>query len=213
MTINRKELLKIYIIYISLFIIINVVNRISLNLIDGATALLLSIVLIFITIMLYFVIVRRNSIIVYSIFNAIVAGGAISYYYSIKSVVPYNSFILIFGFTLMMLINYYFIIRTKRQYVFIRINIIISIMVIIAGIYIVVGNYLSLGSSLMFLSIFYLCFNISLLRYINKSENYIKILSFATILMFGGLIIAITGEDDLLEIGEGLWDNPYSKKK
>lgn len=106
------------------------------------------------------------------------------------------------------------LIRLNKYDLFIKINIIVTIVVMISCVYIWIYNSQSLVSSLMFFGIVYLFFNIALSKNIDKSENYIKILAFASLLMFLGLLyvalVAITQDDTMvIENREGF----YFKKR
>ncbi len=105
---ERKELLKVYGIYTALFALTTIINNISMTLIEGKIALATGIVWIVATSFVYFLLVREKEFlnIIYSIVNAIIAGIAMSSYYSIKSVTPCNPFLLVAIFMTIMLLNY-----------------------------------------------------------------------------------------------------------
>ncbi|MCC5909980.1 MAG: hypothetical protein JJT76_06035 [Clostridiaceae bacterium] len=215
---ETKDLLKVYCIYIVLFFITNIVNLMSITLIDGSIALFIGVIWIVATSLIYFFLIRRKEdlIIIYSTINAILAGIVISSYYSIKLVSPYNPLILMVIFAIIMLLNYKAFIKIERKELFVRINIIATVIVIIISVIIWIVKSMSLGSSLVFLNVIYLCFNIALFRAIDKESNYIRILGNASIIMFAGILFSVI---QALTEGEGMdiigdsWSGNFKKKK
>ncbi|MBF8984763.1 hypothetical protein IZY60_14565 [Lutibacter sp. B2] len=217
MTLDKKEPLKLYLFYFALIIIANITNTISITFVDGKVAFIISIIWMIITIIFYFIIKKNNKgLIVYSFLNAVVSGIAMSAYYSIKSVLPFNSlfFLIVFGFC--MFLNYTIINKTQNNELFIRINIITIILILIISNYIWITSSPTVGSGMVFFCIVYLCFNIALLRANNKDTNYTKIVGYASLIMFGGILLAVIvvlSEGDGMEIIDGDWRGKSKKKK
>jgi len=179
-------------------------------------AIISAVVWMVLTTIIYLIIRKKGTYnVVYSIVNSIMTGIAMSSYYSLTDITPYNSLLLMLVFTVITLVNYKVIVLIEKKELFVKVIIFIASIVMIGSIYIWVVYSLTLGSSLVFLFIIYLCFNISLLTVLIKKEQYIKILSFATFIMFGGILIAV-----IIALTEGdgvvIWDSSIfdgSKKK
>ncbi|QUH26186.1 hypothetical protein [Serpentinicella alkaliphila] len=215
---EKKELLKIYYIYIGLFALTNIVSSISITLIDGKKALITGIIWVIATILIYYFLISKKEslIIIYSTINAILTGVVISSYYSIKLASPYNPLILVVMFAISMLLNYKFLIKIKQKKTFIKNNIIATTIVIIISVIVWIVYSLSVGSSLLFMNVIYLCFNISLFRAIDKDYIYIRILGNASMLMFGGIlffVIQALTEGEGIDIFVDSWSENYNKKR
>lgn len=214
---KRNDMIKSYLYFILLFVIINISSRISVMAMNGIVALSLSAIWVVVTIALYFICIKKNSktmpIIFYSLSNAILGGIAISAYYSLKNVAPLSMVALVVVFGGLMLINYVLINVVKRKTIFTGINVIVSIIIMIASAYLWIMKDQSLGSSLTFQAVIYLCFSIALHFVVKKSYEWVRIIPIASLLMFGGLllvaIIAITEGDgiDAIDI-----DFPINRK-
>ncbi|NLL68487.1 MAG: hypothetical protein GX236_12495 [Clostridiaceae bacterium] len=200
---KRNELFKIYYIYIGLFVLTHIVNLISIRLIDGKIALITGVIWVVLTSIIYFFYIRKKDglVIIYSIINAIFAGIVMSSYYSIKSVSPYNPLILMVVFAVMMLSNFIVFRKIERKEIFARNNIIAAIILIIISVIIWISYDKPIGSSFVFLNAIYLCYNIALYRYTNKSQINIRILGSASVLMFAGILFFVI---QALSEGEGL---------
>lgn len=216
----RIDLLKPYLYFILLYVIINISNRVSIIAVQNKLAIIIAVLWMFVTIALYFLYMRKNNntniIILYSLSNAIIGGIAISSYYSLKNVVPYPTIALVFVFSGIMVINFCLINVVKRKILFTKINIVMTIILMISSICLWIEDYQSLGSSLVFLTVIYLCFSIALHQVVKRSLDWSSIIPISSLLMFGGLllvvIIAIT-EGDGLEVLDLDFDFPGDKKK
>ena len=121
-------------------------------------------------------------------------------------------------FTLIMLCNYTAFIKSKKKRILVRNTLISSIIVIISSSIIWMGYNKSVGSSLVFLAIIYLCFNIALFKDMDKGPSYIRILGKASVFMFAGvvfIVIQALTEGELLEMFEGVLpgDANHNKRK
>ncbi|NLK28711.1 MAG: hypothetical protein GX306_10280 [Clostridiales bacterium] len=115
-----------------------------------------------------------------------------------------------------MLLNYAIIINLKKRRSFIKYIIIATIIVIIIFSIIWTDTNKSLGSSLVFLSVIYLCFNLAIYRDIDKGPSYIRILGKASLFMFAGVIVTVIvalSEGELLDLFGGSYTGEKDKKK
>lgn len=216
----KLNLLIPYLYFTFLYLIINFSNRLSIIAVPGMLALVTSVIWMIVSIVLYFIYIRKNkgavTIVLYSLINSIVGGIAISAFYSMKNVTPYSTIILISVFTGLMVINFCFINLINRKLIFTRINMVLSIILIIFSFYLWTKSSVSLGSSLVFLSIIYLCFGIALHLVVKKSYDWSGIIPIASLIMFAGIllvvILAIT-EGDGLEIFDIDFSFSNNKKK
>ncbi|WP_018248403.1 hypothetical protein [Orenia marismortui] len=144
----------------------------------------------------------------YPIINAVIAGMTIASYYIIQSIEADILDCHIFGFILFMVFNYGIIIITSKRKQISLINIILSIIGGLAAIYLWTVISVSLGSHLLFLIIIYLCFFIALYLNKQKDSNYLTIVNFASVIMFGGvflLVLILITEGEGIEILDMSW--------
>lgn len=215
---EKKELLEIYSLYIIVFVIITFSNAISISLIKGGIALIVGILWMIATIALYFIIRKKDNkvIMVYSAINGIFAGITISAYYSLKNVQSFSVLLFTGVFVVFMAIHYILFNIIKRKDLFVRYNMLIAIIAVICSIYIIMEEKASIGSGVLFFAIIYLCFNVALRRTIKKGIKLIHTLSYASLLMFGGILlaaIALITDGDVLDVMEGSWLDDSKNKK
>jgi hypothetical protein len=215
---ERKDLATAYIYSFILFILLNIANKVSMAAVNGKIAIALAVIWMILSIVIYFVSIRKrkskSAVFLYSILNAVLGGVAISAYYSLKDVAPYRPILMVGVFGALMLANYLLLYISAFKSAFTIINIILSIAIFIAAVYIWIDKDRSLGSSLIFLSMVYLCFSISLHIVIRKDLSRSHLVALSSLLMFGGLffaVIVMLSEGDALEVLD--IDFPVSNRK
>ena len=215
MDLKRKILFKSFLLYLGLFILIQLSSVFSKRYLAEKSALTLAGIWLLLTIPIYILSKKIKYLnYVYSIFNAVIVGVAIGSYYSIKSVDLHNISFWLLGFCLAMLLSYQLIAISNRCKKISLINIILSLIGIATTIYLWVTIGPSMGSYLLFIMIIYLCFFISL--YFQADDfHYLDIVNFGSLLMFGGvflIIIIIITEGDGIEFLDMSWWKDGKKK-
>ncbi|PRX16936.1 hypothetical protein BX659_1581 [Orenia metallireducens] len=209
MELNRKALFKSFLLYLGLLILIELSSVFSKIYLSEKSVLTLAGIWMLLTIPIYILSKKIKYLnYTYSVFNALIAGVAIGSYYSFKAVNLDNIFFWIVGFCLAMVINHWLIVITNNYKKISLINIILSLIGMGLTIYLLITLNSSLGTYLLFLTVIYLCFFIAL--YLNKEEsfNYLDLVNFASLLMFGGvflIILIIITEGDGVEFLDMSW--------
>ncbi|TDX46349.1 hypothetical protein [Orenia marismortui] len=210
---NRKEnfLFKTFAFYIILFLLIQISLKLNLKYMTGRLTFIIAVAVVwmFLTIPGYIFSKKIKYIsYLYPIINAVITGMTIASYYIIQSIEVDILDCHIFGFILFMVFNYGIIIITSKRKQISLINIILSIIGSLATIYLWTVISVSLGSHLLFLIIIYLCFFIALYLNKQKDSNYLTIVNFASVIMFGGvflLVLILITEGDGIEILDMSW--------
>lgn len=217
MVLGEKDLKISFFMYTVLMLITQLSFKLSLTSIDGANALLISIIWMVLTIPMYFIFNKGNKLrYVYSILNSLIAGVAISSLYSYKSIEAYSIVGTIVIFSIAMYVNYRVMKMTKKQRLISHINIIISVLGIMISIYIWMVFNPMVGSCLTFSIIIYMCFNISIYMTKKQEESYIKVVSKGSLIMFGGVFLAVLTaitDGDGLDLLDASWWSDTRKKK
>jgi hypothetical protein len=199
---EKLDLIKIYLFYFILFVIIILINGLSIENVKGVHAIIIGCAWMIITILFYMLYLRKSgniyAIIAYAIFNALLSGVTISAYYSLKNVTPYKPEFIIQIFAALLIVNLCLTLLIRKRLVFSIINLVITIILLCASGYIWAEKDKTLGSSLFFMLVVYLCFGIAQLIVEKEVEARINLISISSLLMFGGILLVV-----LVAISEG----------
>lgn len=161
---------------------------------------------------------HKRTVIFYIIWNAVMAGVAISAYYLYEEIEMYNIISITLYYLVILLLNYlllYFLTNKQRAN---QLLLILSIVGIGVGCIIWFNGNLVRGSSIAFTSIITVCMNFSFKYYLHfdRKFDYMKLLKLSSMLMFGSIflvvIIAIS-EGDAIEMLDGSWESEGRKRK
>lgn len=206
---DKPGMIKMYLLYFLLFVMIGAANLLSVNLIDGRVAIAAGCVWMFLTVIIYMLYLRKSrnkyAIIIYAILNALISGITSSAYYSLKNVAPYRVELMILVFAGLLLANLALSLLIRKGLLFPIINLAVSIILLCAAGYIWGAKNKSLGSSLFFILIVYLCFTIAQLLVVKYHEAWINLISLSTLIMFGGIllvVLVVISDGDALELLE-----------
>lgn len=192
MVMRGKGLLKSFLEYIGLFIVIQLSLILGTTYVNGKVAFIIALIWMVITIPLYFI-SKKLAIFKYpySVLNAVIAALAISAFYLLKTVQLYNVFLGICGFVIFMMISYTFITITNRKMEISLVNMILCIGGIAVSIYIWIKGSPSVGSYLLFSIVIYLCFFISVFLRRKQESDHLEIVNIASLLMLFGVFLIV----------------------
>ncbi len=182
---------------------------------DYTSCIIMSVVWIFMTVMIYFVIKNQVLIILYSFFNALMAGMAMAIYYLKTDNFEYISVRAVIVILVLLCVN--FVVYTIANNYRSAAKWMLLFWIVICGI----GGYiwgidLSIqGSWIVFVAIISFMFNLAVLKYATKENGFdvYKVIKLYSMLEFGSvlfLVIAIITEGDALELLDGV---EFKKKK
>lgn len=199
MELNKSTLYKAYTFYIILGFVIFIMNGLSAMFVNGRIGFGLAIFWIVVSIVSYFLI-RNNQtgLKIYSVFNAVLSGIAMSSYYTLKNVELFNPLIILAIFGIMMTLHYVMMTKVKRTTIFIKLSIGFSILMLIMFICVWIVYNTSYGSGFTFMAIIYLSFNIALLLSSSTELDYMIIVGLASLFLFAGILVCI-----IIAISEG----------
>ncbi|KAB3531594.1 hypothetical protein [Alkaliphilus serpentinus] len=189
---NKNELRRSYIFYYILAGIMFLSNSLSTTLINGKISLILAILWIVISLICYYLIKNNEKgLRFYSIINAIIAGVSMSSYYVLKNIEPLNPVVSLGVLGVVMIIHYSFMKKIKNKETFLKTEIALIVLCIIASIYVWIMHNSTYGSGFVFVSIIFLCLNISLLLFNKKETSHAKIVGFTSLIMFAGILVSV----------------------
>lgn len=212
MKFTGKEIQRAHLYFFVLGVITFLSNLVSVVMIPGRVALIIGSAWLILTCLIYFIASKNKSrTILYSLFNAVVAGIAMSSYYTIKGVVVYNFIVTLCIWTIVMIINYKSIALIKFKGRGEKILIVLQIVVLIISIVVWVTSNATLGSILTFISILVLGIGISY-SLTEDTGNEIKVIGLSSLLIFVGIfvcVIVVLSEGEVLDLSIG----DFKKKK
>ena len=220
---ENLDMVKTYSFYLFLFVLIIISNGICIEYVNGTLAIIIGCLWMFASVLLYLLYLRKSgnvfAIMVYAIITAIISGMTSSAYYSIKNVAPYKAEVVIILFSALLAGNLIMSLFIRKRLLISVINLTLAIFILLASLYLWVLRDKSLGSSMSFMSIVYLCFAIAQLIVEKKEIRRINMISISSLLMFGGILIAVlvaVSEGDLLDLLEiipDVHDGSIKKKR